>query len=304
MHAEGLSGKLDRAWGNPEAWTANGLQWLHLPEVQALVRRRVTGDPAIAPLDWFFDHAGRVSGLPFGRVLVLGCGSGRYECLALERGWATQAVAMDFSAKIIATAREQSTAGDAIRYVQADMDRLPVGDAPFEAGSFDAVLGISSVHHCSNLPGLYDALHLLLKPGGWLFLDEYVGPSRFQYPESQLRQVRRFTALLPVDLRTTRSGAVRELIRAPTVEEVIAVDPSEAACSADILPLLPARFEILRFRPYGGALLHVLLADIAQNFMEPAQAHRVRGLIEAEEELYREGLLSHDFACVIARARR
>jgi len=304
VDAEDLSGKLDLAWGDPQAWTANGLQWLHLPAVQSMVRRRVTGNPDLAPLDWFFAHVMRDSGGPFARVLVLGCGFARIERLVIERGWAAHVVAMDFSAKIIAAAREEAKATPEICYTHADMDCLPVGQAPFEPGSFDVVLGVSSVHHCAKLAELYEGLHRLLKPGGWMFLDEYVGPSRFQYPESQLQLVRRFSSLLPVRLRTTRSGAPREGLRAPTVEEVIAVDPSEAACSADILALLPGWFDIERLRPYGGALLHLLFAQVAQNFLDPAEEHTVRALIEAEEELYREGRLSHDFACVIARARR
>ncbi len=303
MSAADRGAKLDRLWGDAQAWTANGLQWQHLPEIRARIRRRITGDADLEPLDWFFAHARRAAGAPLRRVLVLGCGHGGVERVVIEQGWASAVVAMDFSPRVVAEAGEKAAAMPAIRHVRADLDHLPVGEAPFEPGTYDAVIGIGSVHHCARLPELYAALQRLLVPGGWLYLDEYVGPSRFQFPEAQLRQIRRFVSLLPARMRTTFNGAVKSVVRAPTVEEVIAFDPSEAACSAAILPLLPAHFEVVRLRPYGGALLHLLLADIAQHFLEPGPQHTLRGLIEAEEELGRLGQLSDDFACVIARAR-
>ena len=47
---------------------------------------------------------------------------------------------------------------------------------------------------------------------------------------------------------------------------MIAADPSEAVRSAEIVPLLSQYFDILEVRELGGALPHLGLADIAQNF--------------------------------------
>jgi hypothetical protein len=83
---------------------------------------------------------------------------------------------------------------------------------------------------------------------------------------------------------------------------VVAVDPSEAICSSRLLPLLPEYFTSVRVRPYGGAILHMLLAGVAQNFTGTSGEAYLRSVMAAEDELYQAGQLDHDFACVIARA--
>jgi SAM-dependent methyltransferase len=304
MTVPDLPDKLDAAWGDPEAWIANGLKWLHLDEVQALINRRVSGDASMRPLAWFANHLAALDALPVRRALVLGCGAGEVERELHAQGWASEIVAFDLSAKVLAVAREAAAGIDSITYVHASMDALPIGDPPFLSASFDAVLGVASVHHCSRLDALYAAVARLLTPDGWFFLNEYVGPDRFQYSSAHMQQVATLAELLPESLLTTRSGQVKRGFRAPTVAEVVAVDPSEAICSSRILPLLAEHFDIVAQRPYGGAVLHVLLADIAQNFL-PAEAKPwLTALIEAEEELDRLGLLEQHFSCAIARPRR
>ncbi|MEP6824225.1 MAG: class I SAM-dependent methyltransferase, partial [Ramlibacter sp.] len=101
----------------------------------------------------------------------------------------------------------------------------------------------------------------------------------------------------------TLSGQIKRGFRAPTVAEVVAVDPSEAVCSSRILPMLQEHFEFVAQRPYGGSLLHVLLADIAQNFQHPLAKPWLQALIDAEDDLDRLGALEQHFSCVIARPR-
>lgn len=85
---------------------------------------------------------------------------------------------------------------------------------------------------------------------------------------------------------------------------MIRVDPTEAVCSSQILPLLLEHFETVLYRPFGGALLHIVLAAVGQNFLGEGREHLGDLLVATEDELYRQRLLPHDFACVIARARR
>lgn len=300
----GLADQLDITWGAPDAWTAEGLHWTHLPQVRAAINRKVSGAAEVSPLRWFFQAVAAEQPLPLNRVLVLGCGSGTLEREIAQAGWAREIVAIDLSAKVLAVAQAQAQAEglEGIRYFQADMNRLPVGQPPFTPGSFDAVLGVSSVHHCANLALLYRHIGLLLAPHGWFFLDEYVGPDQFQWPDSQIRQLNRLAELLPERLMTLRNGSCKRHFRRPSVAEVVAVDPSEAICSSRLLPLLPDYFSQVQVRPYGGAILHMLLAGVAQNFADATAEPYLRSLMAAEDELYRAGQLPHDFACVMARS--
>lgn len=299
-----LASQLDEAWGDPSSWVAHGLQWMHLDAVRHRMNAQVTGDPAITPLKWFFSTVSNHQGLPLQRVLVLGCGPGDVEREVARHGWAKDIVAVDLSAKVLEVARSRATAeGLSITYVQADMNQMPVGQPGFAAGSFDAVLGISSVHHCADLEHLYTSISVLLKPAGWVFLDEYVGADRFQFATHHVRFMNQLLDLLPERLRTTYDGRVKGNLWRPSVEEVVAVDPSEAVRSSEVLPLLGKYFNIVEHRPYGGAVLRVLLSDIAQNFAGSDQEHYLHSLLEAEEDLFRAGRLQRDLACVIARAQ-
>jgi SAM-dependent methyltransferase len=298
-----LSDQLDAAWGDPKTWVVNGQQWTFLEEIRGLINRRVSGDAAISPLTWFGSHLASAGCLPLGRVLVLGCGAGHLERELHNLGWAREIVAFDFSPKVLEVARQSAAGMDAIHYVLASMDELPIGQAPFLPGSFDAVLGVSSVHHCSDMPNLYAAVAQLLSPQGWFYLNEYVGPDRFQYSQRHLNQLTALADLLPDRLLTTQSGLVKKGFRAPTVAEVVAVDPSEAVCASTILPLLPEYFDVVAQRPYGGSLLHVLLADIAQNFQAADAKPWLQALMDAEDDLDRLGQLEHHFSCAIARQR-
>lgn len=297
-----LARQLDAVWGNPDEWVKHGLQWTHLPAIKARLCEQVTGEASIEPLEWLFGVVSAYRPLPLRRVLFLGCGQGRDERVVARSGWAEEIVAIDLSAHALDRARAKA-ANASIRYVQADMNCMPVGKPGFEPGSFDAVLGISSVHHCANLEHLYASVATLLAPGGWFFLDEYVGPDRFQCANSQVRLMNQLLDMLPDHLRRTSDGQLKGNLWRPSVAEVVAVDPSEAIRSSEILPLLDRHFEALEYRPYGGALLRVMLAAIAQNFMNAEGEPYLHALLRAEDELFRSGRVHWDLACVIARAR-
>lgn len=298
-----LSSRLDAAWGNPDTWVANGQHWTHLDEIHRLINRRVSGDPDINPLEWFGQHLADAGCLPLGRALVLGCGAGYLEREIHGLGLTREIVAFDLSPKVLEVARKNCAGLEGITHVQASMDELPVGQGPFMPGSFDAVLGVSSVHHCSQLNHLYSSVAQLLAPGGWFYMDEYVGPDRFQYSDSNIGQIKALAELLPDRLLTNQNGVIKRGFRAPTVAEVVAVDPSEAVCSSSLLPLLPDYFRVVAQRPYGGSLLHTLLADVAQNFQVPEAKPWLQALMDAEDDLERLGRLEHHFSCVIARQR-
>lgn len=293
---------VDAAWGDPATWIAEGDQWTHLPKIVQMVNRRVTGDPNCAPLAWFFHRLAQEQPVPLGRVMVVGCGSAKAELGLVRNGWAQSAVGVDLSPRALALAAEAAQAEGltSVLHRQANMNALPVGEDGFEPGSFDAVFGLSGVHHCENLEGLYAALATLLKPRGWLYLDEYIGPARFQWTETQVALISGVLAMLPERMARTLSGILKRGFRRATPAEVIAVDPSEAVRSDEIVALLPGWFSIEAFRGYGGNLLHPALGQIAQNFHDDPDGLLDR-MIALEEQFLADGLLRDDFAIVLAR---
>ena len=107
-------------------------------------------------------------------------------------------------------------------------------------------------------------------------------------------------------LRAARTGAALEKTTAnlPTERSVIAVDPSEAVRSAEIVPVLQQYFDLVELRPLGGTILQFLLADIAGNFQQDeAGAQLLEMLFAIEDALMAAGHLDSDFACIVAAPR-
>lgn len=294
--------RIDAVWGAPEAWEAQGWQWSRLSAISRMINRHVTGREDRDVFEWFFEQVAREQPLPLKRALVLACGQGRMERSLVARGLVEEVVALDISPRIIAVAQENARRENisTIHYRVGDMNALDV------EGPFDIVLGISAIHHCENLESLFNVIKKVLVPGGWFFLDDYVGPSRFQWPDAQVLRINRLLQMLPDRLVRDANGMIRRGFRRATAEEVAAFDPSEAVRSADILPLLRRNLAVTACHSYGGDMLQLTLATVAQNFDADVSGHPEGAayldlLIAASDHLRATGRSHDDFAVAIAR---
>ena len=101
---------------------------------------------------------GPVSGLD---LLDVGCGTGRHAVRLAGRG--ARVVAIDFSAGMLARAREKPGA-ERVRFVEHDL----AAPLPFESGSFDRVVcGLVLDHILALLPFLGE-LGRVCRPPGWV----------------------------------------------------------------------------------------------------------------------------------------
>lgn len=106
--------------------------------------------------------------------------------------------AVDISEESLATARRlaQEAGYDNVHYRCHDVNTLVIdGDA------YDAVFVNSGLHHVHNLEGVYGQVRNGLKAGGWFIINEYVGPSRFQFADRQLEVMYAVLRLLPEQYR-------------------------------------------------------------------------------------------------------
>ena len=97
-------------------------------------------------------------------VLDAGCGTGRVTELLLARLPRGHVMALDFSAGMLAQARERlAPFGDRVTYIEADLGRpLPIGEP------VDAILSTATFHWVPDHDALFENLAAVLKPGGWL----------------------------------------------------------------------------------------------------------------------------------------
>ena len=218
--------------------------WMAVPAVRRYLNTMIGGTEHDWPFNWFVKF---LNGRRLPHALSIGCGTGALERDLIRRGICDRVDAFDGSTVSLFKAKTEAVAegfGDAIHYFAADFNE-PV----LPRGVYDAVFFHHSLHHVAKLEKLLRAVMLALKPGGLLYLDEYVGPSRTWWSDERFRHERAvFEKLVPPDLRVVPD------LPLPIVYE----DPSEGVRSGEIMEQLAVGFDVREFRGYGGNLLSLI----------------------------------------------
>jgi SAM-dependent methyltransferase len=222
-------------------------------------------------------------------------------------GIARHVHAIDISQGAIESARR--TAEEAGLAAHIDYEVGDINKMEFSPSTYDLIVAMSSIHHVSELEKMFAQCARALKPGGLLFMDEYVGPSRFQTPFEIRVLIDGLLKTLPARYRRnlfTNDGATKDEYIPSTVEQMISIDPSEAVRSAEIMTVLRGHFDVLEYRPYGGGIQHQLFSGIMGNF-DPENKEDVallNAVSDLEISLENIGAAPSDFAAVVARPPR
>jgi SAM-dependent methyltransferase len=307
MSQEADVAKVKEVWGEgagASTWrSVHRIHWTQHPKVQERLNFLVSGNPYRNRFEHFMDVYLR-GRMPVARALTLGCGHGELERGLAPYNFATLLEGVDISDGAVAEATR--LANDAglrqISYRIADINSIEL-----PKNTYDVIFGVGSIHHTARLEHLFAQVAESLKPGGFFFLDEYIGPSVFQWTDLQLVSINSAAAGLPARYRmcVDNPQIVKPTVTRPSVPEMYAIDPSEAVRSSEIVGLLPKYFNVLETKGVGGSLLHLLLEHIAGNFDEndpDAMAH-LQSFFNLEDELIAAGMLQHDFAVIIAARR-
>jgi SAM-dependent methyltransferase len=243
--------------------------WMAHPAVRAVINTRVTGDPDLWPLFALKRWLGKRAPITTG--LSIGCGTGGLERALIGEGIARAMTGIDMSDAAITEARQLSNdpaidyvCGDARAYLAAHM------------GRFDAVFFHQSLHHFDRLDELMDLAAGALRPDGFLYIDEYIGPSRDEWTWWKLILPNLAYRLVPGNARRPH------LVRAPINNE----DPTEAIQSSRIERAISNRFLIADRRDYGGNLLSIVYPNLEQKSRDDFDV-AVRRLIRFEDVLLR-----------------
>ena len=284
-------------WGSSEfTHTLRQVSWMASTSVLMHLNERSTGDPA---RDWLSSWAHRYFVGERLRVLVLGCGEGWLERAVAEWPFVARIEAVDLAAEAVARARED--AGPKLHYEVRDLNT-----DTFEPNAYDVVVAHSILHHVVRLEHALGQIERTMKPDATLIVNEFVGPNRFQFPDHVIEIINDLLLCLPEPLRR---GAVEKVTytrkERPAPELMIANDPSEAVRSADLLPLIGSRFEVLEQKDLGGTILMHLLYDIVQNFRwdDPHERAIIELLCTFEGALIDHGALRSDYVVLAARKK-
>jgi len=180
--------------------------------------------------------------LPFGNVLIVGCGNGWLERQLYDLGIGKHFDAFDMSEKYINEAKELKQSRP-IDYFLDDINSM----SKIEDNKYDAVFNFAVLHHAMNIEYALKKLASCLKNNGLMFNEEYVGPARNQYSDDHVNIMLEIMSDLPKKFRTKA-----KFLRPPLAN--FRVEPSEAIHSDLILPLIPKYFDIIYQRNLNGGL--------------------------------------------------
>jgi SAM-dependent methyltransferase len=289
--------------GAPNLWrTSEIVHWTQHHKIQERFNLLASGSVHKNRFEYFMDTY--CPDRPVERVLTLGSGHGELERGLSRYNFAKSYDGIDISEGAVEEARRlASSAGlKNIHYAVGDLNsvRLP-------RYQYDVVFASGSVHHVKALEHLLIQVSQTLKPNGYLFLDEYIGPNQFQWPDSQLAIINEQIELMPERLKVSvsRPHHVKGPVKRYTIDEMNAVDPSEAIRADNIVPLVRWLFDVIEIKGFGGSLLHQLLEHIMGNFDDDDQEsiEYLYSLFEREDQLIASGKLQHDFALIIAKKK-
>lgn len=287
--------RVENAWAETES---PPIHWWDIPAVKNRWNEMITGD---SQTDYYQYIAQKyLAGRSALKALSLGCGAGHRELRWLELTDFRRIDGYDLSAPRIEaaqkTAREKQL-DHILNYNVGDVLNLKL-----PPNEYDVIMIEQSLHHFSPLREILTTIEMTLKPRGCFIVNEFVGPTRFQWTDEQLRAVNALLTLFPVQYKTlVNTNIPKQAVHRPGRLRMLISDPSEAVQSADILPLLHEIFLCQELKGYGGAVLHLLYNGIGHHFVEPDTVgmRLLKLSFEVEDLLLATNILPHDFIIAV-----
>ncbi len=297
--ASGKRGKIEKSWKHIKKPPVN---WYDIPEVKKRWNYLISGNAKIDHYEYIFRK--HFSGKKNLRALSLGCGTGHRELKWAELGSFKSIDAYDLSKPRIEFARKEAEKrgySNIINYCVADIYKIKEHN-----NYYDIVLAEHSLHHFSPLRSLLFKINNFLKPDGFFIVNEFVGPSRFQWTDRQIEAIGGLLSILPAKYRARwNDKTVKTKIFRPSRLSMILNDPSEAVESSNILPLLQEAFNIKEIKEYGGTILMMLFSDIAHNFLSENRETKcfLDFCFNAEDVLLQNKYIKSDFVIAVCKKK-
>lgn len=281
--------------GDPIDYTQHPLLYQHS------VSAPLTGNPDKWVMD---DIAETYLTPPPKRMLALGSGMAFIEEIFAKKGYAEHITAFEASKVAVEAGRRRLHDAGLLELV--DLRCGDVLTAGLADGSFDVVFVQAAIHHFFEIEAMFRLMHRVLRPGGLLIYDEYIGPDHHIYDEHVMSIINEINACLSPQLRwDTLSKSQRDSLPQPSLEWMLNHDPSEGVHASDILPLTYQYFDVVRRRDYGGTIMRPFWVGILPNFdfADPKDATIGRLIVLIEQLLTRHSIIPHYHTTMVARRR-
>ena len=225
----------------------------------------------------------------FSRAISIGCGVGAKEIILLS-----QNIVQRFDLFEISETRLDQAKKLARRYNVLDRIDFHCADAFDEDIDevFDLVHWNSFLHHMFDVQRAVSWSRRSLRDGGCFAMDDFVGPSRFQWTDFELEMAHKVRAMLPERLLISPDNLLDQIdrrVQRPDIEKFMEVDPSEAADSSNILKSVKEIFPRSVIIPTGGIIYHLALNDILANLDDEFDSVLLQSLLLLDETLAKMG---------------
>jgi SAM-dependent methyltransferase len=244
--------------------------------------------------EWFW--ATYLDGRKNLRGIGIGVGRAETELALISTGVFSHYDLYDISPVALDAARQQAAArgiGQQVACICADIHTIELAPE-----SYDIVTFVASLHHIDELDGVLQKCRVALKPGGHLWAVEYIGPDRFQYPDEHTAFAKRFYRSIHPGLKKLWTPE----LTLPSVDEVIAVDLTEAIHSSQIPEAINKVFAkvdtLYTYGTFACILFWGLLHDAL--YEAPLGNEFVATVMDIDAMLIDRGELPHYFAYFVA----
>ncbi len=240
-------------------------------------------------------------GTGFEHGVSVGCGNGTKEFELMKEGIVRRFTLFELSTEMIKQAREKAKSLgllDRVELIQGDCFSHEFKE------KVDLVHWNNALHHMLDTKKAVRWSFDILSPGGVFYMDDFVGPTRFQWSDESLKLGTRIRKILPKDFlrHPYKKGSYlpRELAR-PSVEEMKCSDPSEAADSSSIIKRVKEYFPNAKIKLTGGLIYHTTLNDVLYNINESDEKDKaILELLLIIDELSLNSGVESQYAAVIA----
>lgn len=268
--------------------------WLDHPMINEHYRQRAR----VEGQDWARWVTKRLD-RPAENSLDLGCGAGTRSLFYFREGLIKRVEGFDISEARIAEAERVRMQNG----IPGAFEKLDCNTVELTPGQYDLIFSAHSFHHFIELEHIMQQVSKALAPDGLFVLEEFTGPTQFQWSDEQIDIVKSLLTLIPERLRQFRWNASKVFEGRPTPAEVVAVSPFELIRSAEIVRLFKRHFHLVTLKSLGGTIQQLLYNGIIHNFdpADPVVPSTLQAIWTVEDALIDNGLLPSDFTLLIGQ---
>ena len=238
--------KTAQFWDQTDTATSSEYWW-NVKAIRGVIQKEITGD---ASRTWYTKTI-QARPTPFGRILTFGDGNGPAFEAHLTRKDATEIVYVNISSgEGMRFKQRVADLGIDIpcHFIKADVNAFNFSSLDL----FDTIIDIGAFHHFENFESIFPQLNDLLKPDGFMMVDEYVGPSKWEFDRYVIDIINQWLTSLPKELIACSEKVKQEDFLQLWKQSG---DPSESIRSGDLDEMLRRYFTLIEATSFGGTLL-------------------------------------------------